>query len=82
MSNFNSPDRRKSGIFNRPMALIAIIIGIVAAMTAGHSRAATPFPDAATARFSVTVSGEGQDVLLIPGLASSGAAWDGTVADL
>jgi hypothetical protein len=36
MSNFNGPDRRKSGIFNRPMALIAIIIAIVAAMIAGH----------------------------------------------
>jgi pimeloyl-ACP methyl ester carboxylesterase len=82
MSDFNCPDRRKSGIFNRPMALIAIIIGIVAAMTAGHSKAATPFPDAATARFSVTVSGDGPDVLLIPGLASSGAVWDGAVTQL
>jgi len=79
---FNCPDRRKSGIFNRPMALIAVIIGIIAAMTAGHSRAATPFPDAASARFSVTVSGEGPDVILVPGLASSGAVWDGTVAHL
>jgi len=82
MSGFNCPDRRKSGIFNRPMGLIAIIIGIMAALTAGHSKAATPFPDTATARFSVTVSGEGADVLLIPGLASSGAVWDGTAAHL
>jgi pimeloyl-ACP methyl ester carboxylesterase len=82
MSGFNCPDRRKSGIFNRPMGLIAVIIGMVAALTAGHSKAATPFPDAASARFSVTVSGEGPDVLLIPGLASSGAVWDGTVAHL
>ena len=82
MSDFNCLDRRKSGIFNRPMALIAIIIGIVAALTANHSRASTPFPDAADARFSVTVTGDGPDVLLVPGLASSGAVWDGTVADL
>jgi len=82
MSGFNCPDRRKSGIFNRPMALIAIIIGIVVAMTAGHSKAATPFPDAATARFSVTITGEGPDIILIPGLASSGAVWDSTVAQL
>jgi pimeloyl-ACP methyl ester carboxylesterase len=82
MSGFNCPDRRKSGIFNRPMALIAVIIGIIAAMTAGHSRAGTPFPDAATARFSVAVNGNGPDVLLIPGLASSGAVWDDTVMHL
>ncbi|HTM81668.1 alpha/beta hydrolase [Asticcacaulis sp.] len=82
MSGFNCPDRRRSGIFNRPMALIAVIIGIVAAMTAGHSKAAAPFPDAATARFSVTVSGEGPDVILIPGLASSASVWDDTVTHL
>ncbi len=70
------------GIFNRPMALIAIIIAIVAAISSGHARAATPFPDAATARFSVTVTGSGPDVILIPGLASSSAVWDGTVAQL
>lgn len=82
MSEFNCPDRRKSGIFNRPMALIAIIVGIIAALSANHSRAATPFPDAASARFSVTVSGQGPDIILIPGLASSGAVWDDTVARL
>ena len=82
MSGFNCPDRRKSGIFNRPAALIAIIIGIIAAITSGHSKAATPFPDAATSRFSVAVSGQGPDVILIPGLASSGAVWDDTVAHL
>ena len=82
MSEFNCPDRRKSGIVNRPMALIAIIIGIVAAITSGHAKAATPFPDAAMARFSVTVSGQGPDVILIPGLASSGAVWDDTVMHL
>ncbi|CAM3223456.1 alpha/beta fold hydrolase [Asticcacaulis taihuensis] len=82
MSEFNCPDRRRSGIFNRPMALIAIIVGIIAALTANHSRAATPFPDAASARFSVTVSGQGPDIILIPGLASSGAVWDDTVMHL
>ncbi|ESQ83308.1 hypothetical protein AEAC466_13750 [Asticcacaulis sp. AC466] len=72
----------RRGIFNRPMALIAIIVGIVAAISAGHSRAATPYPDAAHARFTVEVSGTGPDVILIPGLGSSGATWDGTVAHL
>jgi pimeloyl-ACP methyl ester carboxylesterase len=64
------------------MALIAVIIGIVAAISSGHSQAATPYPDVAKARFSVTVTGSGPDVILIPGLASSAAVWDGTVAHL
>lgn len=33
-------------------------------------------------RFSVTVTGEGADVILIPGLASSGKVWDATVKQL
>jgi len=32
--------------------------------------------------FSVTVSGVGPDIILVPGLASSGAVWDGTVSAL
>ncbi len=35
---------------------------------------------AAPTRFTITVSGAGPDVILIPGLASPGATWDGTVA--
>jgi pimeloyl-ACP methyl ester carboxylesterase len=73
----------KPGLVNRPMALLAVIIAIIAALSsAHHARAATPFPDAAHARFSVTISGSGPDVILIPGLASSAAVWDGTVARL
>ncbi|MGZ3298972.1 MAG: alpha/beta fold hydrolase, partial [Asticcacaulis sp.] len=61
----------------------AIAIAITAAsMSASKSHAATPFPDAAKERFSVTVTGSGPDVILIPGLASSAATWDGTVAHL
>lgn len=73
---------------NRPMAFIAIIIAIVAACASGnhaHAQtkwAATPYPDAAHERFSVTVTGTGPDAILIPGLASSAAVWDGTVAHL
>ena len=33
-------------------------------------------------RFTVTVTGKGPDVVLIPGLASSGAVWDATVKQL
>lgn len=32
--------------------------------------------------FEVTVSGSGPDIILVPGLASSGAVWDGTVTAL
>lgn len=37
---------------------------------------------ASEARFSAAVAGEGPDVVLLPGLASSGAVWDGTVERL
>lgn len=74
---------KPKGIFARPAALMAIIIAIIVAVSVGqHAKAATPFPDPATERFSVTVTGSGPDVILIPGLASSAAVWDGTVAKL
>ena len=67
----------------RPGMWIAIAIAIAAACASAHkSHAATPYPDAAGERFSVTVSGAGPDVILIPGLASSGAVWDDTAAAL
>jgi pimeloyl-ACP methyl ester carboxylesterase len=46
------------------------------------AHAATPWPDAATERFSVSVSGEGRDIILIPGLGSAADTWTGTVAHL
>ncbi|HWU48337.1 MAG TPA: alpha/beta hydrolase [Asticcacaulis sp.] len=74
---------RKPGLINRPMAFLAVIIGVVAALSsAHHAKAATSFPDAAHERFSVAVSGSGPDIILIPGLASSAAVWDGAVARL
>jgi pimeloyl-ACP methyl ester carboxylesterase len=33
-------------------------------------------------RFTVTVQGQGPDVILIPGLATPGAVWDATVTQL
>jgi len=60
--------------------LLAIIIALLAAIGVfggHHAHAAEP-----AARMSVTVSGKGPDVILIPGLASSGAVWDATVAQL
>lgn len=38
--------------------------------------------DAAPDRFTVTVTGHGPDVILVPGLASSAHVWDATVAQL
>ena len=54
-------------------ARFAVIVAIVVAV-AGSAHAATPF--------EVRVTGSGPDVLLIPGLASSGAVWDDTVKQL
>ena len=51
----------------------AIVVGIATAI-ATSAHAATPF--------EVRVTGSGPDVLLIPGLASSGATWDDTVRQL
>lgn len=51
----------------------AIAVGIATAI-ATSAHAATPF--------EVSVTGSGPDVLLIPGLASSGATWDDTVKQL
>jgi pimeloyl-ACP methyl ester carboxylesterase len=47
-------------------------------------QAATPVavPSAAAPRFTVEVKGQGPDVILIPGLASSSAVWDDTVKQL
>lgn len=51
----------------------AVIVAIVVAVTTS-AHAAVPF--------EVRVTGTGPDVLLIPGLASSGAVWDDTVKQL
>ncbi len=67
---------------NRPMMWIVIAVAITAACMSGHAKSATPYPDAATERFGVAVSGQGQDVILIPGLASSSDVWNGTVDHL
>ena len=39
MSDFNCLDRRKSGIFNRPMALIAIMLLVLMAQALAADRA-------------------------------------------
>lgn len=57
--------------------LFVILMAILAAIgvfSGDHAHAAD--------RMTVTVTGKGPDVILIPGLASSGAVWDATVKQL
>jgi pimeloyl-ACP methyl ester carboxylesterase len=56
--------------------LFAVIMAILAALGVFGGRAH------AADRMTVTVTGKGPDVLLIPGLASSAAVWDATVKQL
>ncbi|EGF89229.1 alpha/beta hydrolase fold family protein [Asticcacaulis biprosthecium C19] len=75
-----SPTRKK-GLSMGAMFAIGVGIFVACAVAWSQSRAETiRFPDEANARFSVTVTGEGPDVILIPGLGSPAAVWDGTVA--
>lgn len=61
--------------------MIALAIAIATAVTVGQARSETVrFPNTAEARFSVTVTGSGPDVILIPGLGGSRDVWDATVA--
>jgi len=63
-----------------PMSRFRFFIMLMAIMAAcgvfggNHAHAAE--------RFTVTVTGKGPDVILIPGLASSGAVWDETIKHL
>lgn len=68
----------------RPRAwfAIAIVIGVLVACAKAQTKAPTPAPGPATAaasfvsdRLSVEVMGDGPDVVLIPGLASSREVW-------
>lgn len=65
-------------------AFACAVTAITAAAVFHPARAAAPVavPSAAAPRFTVTVIGQGPDVILIPGLASSAAVWDATVAQL
>ena len=69
--------RQAAACANRALATasarFAVIVAIVVAVS-GAAHAATPF--------EVRVTGDGPDVLMIPGLASSGAVWDATVRQL
>lgn len=65
-----------------PMPRFRFFVMVMAIMAAcgvfGRAHAATP----SDGRITVAVTGQGPDVILIPGLASSGAVWDETVKQL
>jgi len=65
-------------------AMPLVVPGIYGALAHDFSAfAATPAPQAlASDRIAVTVTGQGPDVILIPGLASSVHVWDASVAHL
>jgi len=78
MSLWNHICRRPRG-----STFIIMMIALLTAMGVfNKAHAATPYPDAAHERFSVSVSGDGRDVILIPGLGSSADTWTGVVAHL
>ncbi|WP_420456928.1 alpha/beta fold hydrolase [Rubrivirga sp.] len=56
------------------LSLLPVLLATIAA-----SASAQP-PAAPHATFAVEVTGSGPDVVLVPGLSSSGPVWDGTVA--
>jgi pimeloyl-ACP methyl ester carboxylesterase len=64
--------------------LMVVLLAILAAIGVfGPVHAASvAVPSAAAPRFTVEVTGQGPDVILIPGLASSAAVWDDTVKQL
>ncbi|HEX4349349.1 MAG TPA: alpha/beta hydrolase [Verrucomicrobiae bacterium] len=55
---------------------IAVLMGVLA------WQVSTAIADSVSDRITVTVRGQGPDVILIPGLASSGAVWNATAAHL
>jgi pimeloyl-ACP methyl ester carboxylesterase len=69
---------RKKGM---PLGVMfAVGIAIAVAIGVGQAKAETVrFPTDSEARFSVTVTGTGPDVILIPGLGNSRDVWNATV---
>lgn len=68
-----------------PARRVAFLIAILAAIGVfggNHAHSAPVAASKVSDRISVTVTGKGPDVILIPGLASSGAVWDATVKQL
>lgn len=72
----------KTGFKNRA-PWIAIAIAIIAGVSSGHSRAATPETTTTSFRdLQVQVVGTGKPMLMIPGLSSAASVWTETCAAL
>lgn len=69
-----------AALFSLPLLHPAVLDGALRDFTALAAPALPPAP--VSDRIAVTVTGTGPDVILIPGLASSGHVWDATVAHL
>lgn len=68
-----------------PLRLLASAVTLASVLPAhpGHAApAASPAPEARTDHISVVAVGRGAPVILIPGLSSPRAVWDGVVPDL
>ncbi|CAN5580477.1 alpha/beta hydrolase [soil metagenome] len=66
-------------------AALACVVAIVTALGVfqeSHAATSIAVPSTGAPRITVTISGKGPDVVLIPGLASSAAVWDATVRQL
>jgi pimeloyl-ACP methyl ester carboxylesterase len=63
-----------------PRSLIKSIATIAASLTLAYAAAPAAATTTAHPAFKVDVSGKGAPIILIPGLASAGEVWDGTVA--
>ncbi len=69
--------------FFRSLACGVAVIGVYLAVLPPSAHAASTNSASSSAKptaFTVQVSGQGRPMILIPGLASSGAVWDATVA--
>lgn len=82
MTSKTACGRRRA--LSAPILLLAVLAA-TGVFGGDHAHSAPLAPLAAspaTDRMTVTVVGQGPDVILIPGLASSGAVWDATVKQL
>src|SRR5579872_5414121 len=71
-------DACKEEVIMKKLLSILAFAGVVLGVSLADVVAASP--EGASKPFTVQVTGEGKPMILIPGLASSAAVWDSTVA--
>ena len=72
--------RRRAAAFLVSTAFFGLAAGLAPQRTTEAAGKPSAPPSGEVPLFSVKVTGKGQPMILIPGLMSSGAVWDGTVA--